>query len=1024
MEEVFDDEDGAFSFIKKQEIEEGVRYVAKKSRNIGLTDVSTLNQKKVWWADDNGIPHIAYDGVPFVVIGTETRECHHGPQRPHGKKRKNTVNDHNQAQKGRRILQNTKKQNCTAAVKLKKILKFPEFAMEGDDTRWKRQKIAIDLRNEFSADTVKQLKIYVSVPSVDAHGIHPVGELAGYTIPMDKEVSMKIRSCVDEGVRNVAEMRRHLATFVETELLPQYPDIMKTNRRFYPTNRDIRNSIYRCLSETRFSSNDQEDLRMSVEKWKSSQTTDNFFYRPVSSNESDPNSFLFIHQTAWQQSLLLKYGQEICLLDATYNTTVYDLPLFFLCVNTNCGFTIVGSFLVGRESRYNIQEAISIIAGWNPKWKPMHFITDNDQREIGAIENCFPECLVYICDFHREQAWDRWLKDGKHGIGNEDKSDVLSRLRCIANSTSEQEYEENLNQLRESSAYKCNTTLSSYLEKTWIAHYKRWVYTFRKDLVNIRVNTTNGLERQHKDFKEQYLKNYTLGRTLCGMLHILINDFLPQSITTYVRYQVQSMSSYRKYSDNLPTFLNDTPKVFVKHCVERIPPLAEEIHASHIRREPDRDVFLVESVDSGKVYELFLQSSIPSCTCIDWKKTHWPCKHMLAVFRHYPGHSWEFLPEVYTNSPYFCIDLEHTNTSISQTESLAESGMPTDGVDDPIIMTPSVDTVRQECFDVMKEINSALYSVNSVDNMHVCLQHIQVLHSEVKKYQESVNGLPIRSLLPRRKKRSSRRKHFSRSKPRPTISSAADQQQETRSSATQCNVEFDGIIYDDIVVGKHTSDDDKVMHESNDSSQDKVLLESNDSLVETDGNQESECIKMINKIWRNKQGHNILLAKIGPYNIYDNSVLYLQSTLSDEVIDAYIHHLTNGLENVYHVNCLAMTAIFNGEDVVHGMLKKVDIYSYDTLIGAYNEGGFHWTLILFPEEALQHRHRCCTYPELDSFLTGTCQTKRQSILWSLCAEDCRKLPHEQGCSFLIITKSSFGLPKGHWNKYSCCNRPN
>ena len=37
----------------------------------------------------------------------------------------------------------------------------------------------------------------------------------------------------------------------------------------------------------------------------------------------------------WQQGLLLKYGNELSLLDATYKIAGYALPLLFLVVKTN-----------------------------------------------------------------------------------------------------------------------------------------------------------------------------------------------------------------------------------------------------------------------------------------------------------------------------------------------------------------------------------------------------------------------------------------------------------------------------------------------------------------------------------------------------------------------------------------------------------------------------------------------------------------------------------------------------------------
>lgn len=99
--------------------------------------------------------------------------------------------------------------------------------------------------------------------------------------------------------------------------------------------------------------------------------------------------FLFVHQSETQKRLLNIYGQEICLLDATYKTSRYDLPLFLVCVNTNVGYSVVASFIVANENRYTIQEALIKLRDWNPMWKPKYFMCDFDLREIWALEQTF-----------------------------------------------------------------------------------------------------------------------------------------------------------------------------------------------------------------------------------------------------------------------------------------------------------------------------------------------------------------------------------------------------------------------------------------------------------------------------------------------------------------------------------------------------------------------------------------------------------------------------------------------------------
>ena len=56
--------------------------------------------------------------------------------------------------------------------------------------------------------------------------------------------------------------------------------------------------------------------------------------------------------------------------------------------------------------------------------------------------------------------------------------------------------------------------------------FLRWVKAIRNGLMEIVVDTNNGVERQNKDFKYEYLKQFK-DNTLSGMLTVLIEQFLP-----------------------------------------------------------------------------------------------------------------------------------------------------------------------------------------------------------------------------------------------------------------------------------------------------------------------------------------------------------------------------------------------------------------------------------------------------------------------------------------------------------------
>ena len=104
----------------------------------------------------------------------------------------------------------------------------------------------------------------------------------------------------------------------------------------------------------------------------------------------------FVHQTKFQSRLLERYGNSTCLLDATYKTTKYSLPLFFVVVKTNVDYQVVSSFVVQDETRTAITEALRIIKKRNPKWDPKCFMVDNCDEEIKSIGNIFPREYIYL----------------------------------------------------------------------------------------------------------------------------------------------------------------------------------------------------------------------------------------------------------------------------------------------------------------------------------------------------------------------------------------------------------------------------------------------------------------------------------------------------------------------------------------------------------------------------------------------------------------------------------------------------
>ena len=218
----------------------------------------------------------------------------------------------------------------------------------------------------------------------------------------------KVHELVNDGLCNLREIQRALECFVCNGLFKNERVPEKLNRRFFPTKEDIRNHYNLAFSKRKLAKMDQENVSCLINKWLSTgDVNDKMFFRQyiagsdgsvseVESSSLDENvplvkanqTMLFVHQMAWQQPLLLRYGQDICQLDATYKTCKYALPLF-LCVKTNVNYSVAASFILQNETEADINEALQILKKWNPEWNPKYFMTDKCDAEIRAIETCF-----------------------------------------------------------------------------------------------------------------------------------------------------------------------------------------------------------------------------------------------------------------------------------------------------------------------------------------------------------------------------------------------------------------------------------------------------------------------------------------------------------------------------------------------------------------------------------------------------------------------------------------------------------
>ncbi|XP_078349678.1 uncharacterized protein LOC144634557 [Oculina patagonica] len=731
-----------------------------------------MKGKKVFFEDPHtpmSQPRITYDGVPFIITGKRVYDCHQGTDRHAADKQRRSEakcnGDHSYgSHRKKEMYQTSKKFGCTAQVIMREVIRFPQHKITVDTPKRRKtasKKLRKALENKTAGEAER--RVYIYLPRPTEHSQHVTGENAGFLQRMDPRLRAQIKELVDEGVRGVNEMRRHLRHYVTKIIFKEGPVPSKSNRRFFPSKVDIRNTIYECVVKNRYSKVDQENLEKKIQDWKQENPEDFFMYQPyaqvqtgfqqscenggddeedseeeVVEVDSGKEGLLFVHQTKWQRRLLNRYGNELSLLDATYRTTKYALPLFFLVVKTNVDYQVVGSFVLQSEASTEIEKALKVISEWNPDWSPKSFLVDYSEAEIGAVERLFPDCKVFICDFHREQAWERWLSKGANGA-SPFKKEILCRFRRIARAATEKEYKKALADLQEWEVWKRPELQAARLwfHNTWIREHKRWVWAFKKDRLLCSVCTTNGVERQNKSFKYEYLEG-NRNANLSTMLTILVDQFLPDKYTKYVEENTRRSKNYKRYDPKMPPYLYNRPRHIVQHCLDKRE-LANAIPAHHVVSKGDGKFEVHSQTPMLNVwYKVSFggQDATPSCMCDDWQRTRLPCKHMFAIFKHKPDWGFESLSEKYRNSPFFTLDEDLIfpvdNIHVEQAEYPKE---------EPVIVGTSQErennkenlpypkrynkTVATQCRDLMNQAKSLTFIVDDPDVLEQVRKSLQ-----------------------------------------------------------------------------------------------------------------------------------------------------------------------------------------------------------------------------------------------------------------------------------------------------------
>jgi hypothetical protein len=127
------------------------------------------------------------------------------------------------------------------------------------------------------------------------------------------------------------------------------------------------------------------------------------WYPRVNEHTNELEELFFVHPTSYA---LWCAFPEVMLMDSTYNTTMFKLPLLEIVgvTSTNKIFSMAYSFLSseqGHNFRWVLQRVKQVI---DERYYPHVIVTDTDLALVGAIREEFPDAHKLLCRWHIDSS--------------------------------------------------------------------------------------------------------------------------------------------------------------------------------------------------------------------------------------------------------------------------------------------------------------------------------------------------------------------------------------------------------------------------------------------------------------------------------------------------------------------------------------------------------------------------------------------------------------------------------------------
>jgi hypothetical protein len=681
--------------------------------------------------------------------------------------------------KDRVLIQPTKKMDCPVQIKVSRVIIIDLDKVQCDNVTGesdtlsgkvvsrlsvsgRKRLISSILEYYLAASTSELQERYIfNLPDNSEHKYHNTGSLAGLTLPVHPEVREKLQTLCSEKRRTVTVINELSDEYVRYTM--GVTDSL--DKRFYPDRRTIRNIVMSVKQRNGWTAFDLPNADRYLDSWFCSnpmtnqeqlkherRKNDNLFYRlrtkPIvlddSVIEDDANKsasnpelssdeqLLIVFQSSDMANLYRMYGHSGILMDATYRTCMYTLPLYFIVVRTNIGYQPVCMFMTRHEKKDNIVEALQIFRGWNPDVVPMYGLVDYAWEEILALEEVWEGMRVFLCSFHREQAWTRWTKKS---VSKEATSELLKGFRAIAHACDKLELEAAENRLKASEHCTIDSPAWKYFEQHWMSEIHRWCLAYRP--LDLLFESNNGVERLNKELKYGHL--YEKSRcSLFELLQTLMEDFLPKRFSVYVTRNVKMMPSHKLYAQQLDVALHKRPNWLIRYLEKKAALARADLVEQVIVRSNVE--YLVPSEEHDSTYTVSIDGQNSTCTCKDFWRNRMPCKHFFLVGMKNPEcHPYRKLDEILV-SPVYRMDAAVTNanseeasdtSALSQPENISKST----AVGKKTVLKSTPDSAKRKhvknCEALIRSIQSRMWQL-SEENVIMVEDKLKLLDQQLE----------------------------------------------------------------------------------------------------------------------------------------------------------------------------------------------------------------------------------------------------------------------------------------------------